>query len=557
MRWHFVLFFVLLLGAVFALSPNELNWNGFAQVYFDKEQFDSDEPITGNIYLTNLESYPLLDGRIVLQITQGEYSYPSQLSNNNINFEGVISDAWILPSSTKRFDFNLPSQKAGNYRLDVYAWATKSKLIGVSSILYNPLSKEFLVRGVEEKRAIINRAKTVFGKDNVAGPVGFLVNPSELVSGKVVVRNDTKTTQTDLELVVSLCNWATVFCENPKEYTFPLSSILQGEEKTIEVELNAPEVSSAYEIRLTLKQNEEIQSIYTNRIIVSGATAEIRKVFITGIENNNYGITTLLSGPSDEESEIAFDNFSIELEVYESGTKKEDKYESIESIGVGEILSKSFSLSSKSFDMICVIIKKEGNEYKKECFDIELNPIKLAYEKGLALPVNVEWSYSKSTSLLEVKLSKALINARIIILDNEKTLYEEKITSALLSVTKIYPVEQKNLTLVIDDFDVKKQQVFAITLDESTDLSAIEPVITVDENGTLIDSFCNDTLCGEGFVCAGATYKTNEGDCCIAKCVPSLERQLQTTLPFIVVTAIIFALIALVVVVSTYTRVRK
>ncbi len=559
MKGFCILFLILLFGAAFALPSDELNWNGFGQIYMSKEVFDTNQSITGSLYLTNLEAYPLLDGKIVLQITEGDYSYPSQFSSGNIVSESIISNIWTLPNTTKRIDFNLPPQKAGNYRLDIYAWAVKSKLIGASNILYNPLSENFSVKGTEDKRVIIDRTKTVFGKENVSGQTGFTVNSGEEFSGKVVVRNDSKVQQKNLVLSISFCDWATAFCANPTEENFSLASISAGEEKTIDVSLTAPIISSVYEINIVLKNaSGKSESIYKNRLIVSGPTAKIRKVFISGIEKKEYKVTAVISGLSDGSSEIAFDNFSLGIEVFEAGNKKEEEYANIPIIDSGEVLSKEFSLSVKSFDRLCTVTKKDKKEYERECFDVDLKSLTDAYDVKTALPVNVKWGYNKQNSVLEVKLTKALINAKIILLENENTLNEDTVNSVLTSITKNYSVEEKNLTLVVDDLDVKKQQVFDIKLNSSTDLSNSVSDIAVDENGNILDAFCGGVVCESGFVCNGGSYKTAQGDCCRAECIPlSSGNESEKILPFIVVTAILIAIVAILIILSTYKRVKK
>jgi len=92
---------------------------------------------------------------------------------------------------------------------------------------------------------------------------------------------------------------------------------------------------------------------------------------------------------------------------------------------------------------------------------------------------------------------------------------------------------------------------------KEADLSIINQNITVDKDGKVIDAACLSKLCGAGFVCNGKSYATAQGSCCMAECVPALEKQFEGTLPFIVVAAIILGLAALVVVISTYNRVRK
>jgi len=425
------LFVVLLFcTSVLALSPSDLTWNGLGQIHLDKSTYDANEPITGSVYLSNLESFPIVSGKIIFQIAQGDYVYPSQESADNLVEEAFISDIWALPNSTKKIDFVLPAQRSGDYRLDIYAWVVKSKLIGSSSILYNPISKSFSVKGTAEKRVVIDRKKTVFGSKDTVGPVGFAVNLDEEFNGVVVVRNDSGKAQKNLELEISMCYWAIPFCDDPETFKFPVENLSVNEEKQIDVNLLAPLLSSAYEINIVLKSEKGIESMYKNRIIVMGPTAEARKVFLKGLGTKNYSISVVFAGSPDHFSNPVFENFTVATEALVSGKVIERKTADVFSLATGEIINQDFPLNSKFFDEVCVKAEKAGIVYEEECFSVDLEAIENAYDDKLALPVSVSWNYLENNSSLEIKLRKALINARIILLDGENTIYEEQIKNA-------------------------------------------------------------------------------------------------------------------------------
>lgn len=544
--------------AVFAISPSNLLWNGFAQVSLDKTEFDSNEDITGSIYLNNTEYFPLVDGRIVLQIVEGDYVYPSQNGSDNIVSEIVINNVWVLPTSMKKIDFILPKQSKGNYRLDLYVWVVKSQFIGSSAIMYNPLSTLFTVKGIEEKKVIIDRAKTVFGPDNTAGPVGFPVNAGEEISGTIVLKNSSNSSKNNLLLEVYICEWAFPFCDTntPIEFTAPQLKSL--EEKEIQVLLKAPLIPSAYEINLVLKNSSgSIESIYKNRVIVSGPTAKARKVFISGIDTKNYSITAVVAGSPDHFANPVFENFKLSAEVYLDGSKIETKFTDINSLKTAEIIIQKFDFSSTSFDRVCIVASKENTEYERECFDVPLKDITLAYIEQQAVPVKVSWNYNETDSSLSVLLEKDLINARIILLDNATVIHESEVINKLENFTQNITIEQKNLTLVVDDLDVKKQQVFELKFDSSTDLSNITLPKTVDINGNIIESNCTKSVCSNGSVCSVQTYSTVEGACCPAICIQENVTQNDTQVPLVLITAVLLVIVAIIIAFTTLKRLRK
>jgi len=127
---------ILFSGIVFAeISQEDTTWKGLIELNLSKTTFSQNEPITGIIRIHNQENYPIVGQRIVLQIAQGEYSYPSQINpNDNIILEETINEMWVLPDSYVDMPFSLPNQGGGDFRIDLYSWVVKSKFVGSSSI---------------------------------------------------------------------------------------------------------------------------------------------------------------------------------------------------------------------------------------------------------------------------------------------------------------------------------------------------------------------------------------------------------------------------------------
>jgi len=531
--------------AAFAYTPQDLSWNGFITVYLEKENFSAgDANVTGYVIVTNPEDYPIIGGRLVFQIGEGKYSYPSQFALDNIISETSINDIWVLPNSIKRVDFSLPKPQAGNYRLDVYSWILKSKYIGASNIFLSPSQKNFSVTGSSaEKKSFIDRAKTTFGSSadtQTVGPVGFPTNPSSTIMGKVVVTNPSSTSK-DLKVIVSLCDWAIVFCDNPTEKTFTIGPVAAGATKETEVSIQVPQIPSAYEINIKLMNGTTTESIYKNRVIVSGGTAKIRKLFFSGLDTKKYSMTIIYSGSPDHFSNPTFTDFDITMEIYNNESLLESLTKKVTEIKFADINSTFFDIVSTSFDKACVKFQKGGIIYEEECFTVPIEEIQQTYDLENPIPVKVDYSYEEATSLLTINLIKERINAKIKLIQKDFTITEELIVQDS-TFTKKYNIPKEDTILVIDDYDAKRQQVF--TIEVSTKKEEIT-ALSADDNSQNNLLKCDGIICANGETCATPTHITTQGNCCLSSCITSsTQGEVDETIPLILWIALILIIIA-------------
>jgi hypothetical protein len=542
------------------ITQEDTLWNGIVELNLAKTNYSENAPITGTIRVHNQEDYPLVGQRIVLQIAQGEYGYPSQSnSNDNIILENTIDDIWVLPNSYKDIDFSLENPGGGEFRIDLYSWVEKSKFIGSSSILMAPISKEFSVEGkTRTQDAVIQRELTMF--ERVTGPVGFPVDAGEEFSGKVYVQNRSDKTKTGMRLGVAVCDWATVFCKNLDEQFFDVPSLESGKGVAVVVNLTAPDLPSAYAIQLTLyggNNGKKIESIYKSRVIVTGGTSKARKIYLDGLDTKKYSLSVLYSGSPDHFTFPLFENFSIGAEIYNGGQLIEEEYVDVGSITSPDIFEQKFNINSTLFDYVCVKIKKDSIVYEQECFNVEIAEIQKAYDAKNPPVVQADWTYNDKKEELEFTISRdGEIDSRVFIITTDKTIYEKSFSGDGPFTEKIY-LPKENYTMVIDDFIAKKQVQYDLFFNLATQLLDKEVIGDVPSEFKEL-SKCSGTICETGTVCAGASYESIEGACCPTSCIQtaSIGEQILSV-PLIVWIAIILVIVAIFMGRSALKKVRK
>ncbi len=556
-----ILTLALLLAITFtsALTPQDLTWNGYVNIYLDKNVYSADENITGKIIINNNENYPMVGDKLVFQIAQGKYSYPSEYSADNVLSEEFISNIWALPRSMKTINFSLTKQLPGEYRLDVYSWILKSKFIGSSSIFLSPNSTTFTVSGQSPNtNVIIDRKNTVFGADGqkIAGPNSFPISAGQKINGIVFIKNNSQTKVQGLKLALSICDWAIVFCENPKEVLFDVPTLEANESKEVVVDLVAPNIPSAYEINIKLLNATQIVSLYKSRVIVSGGTAKIRKVFIDGLKDRNYSITTIISGSPDHFSNPTFENFNINTQLFNKNQIVSQNSIPVSIINTGDINQVNFQANTPAFDKACIRIVKENTTFEEECFSVPLEDIQNSYDALNPKAVDVSWNYNENTGILTLNLKKDSINARYRIIDLDKTLLLENVIQKG-NYSKDIPVQKNDLTLIVDDFDAKKQQVFTVNL-KSTEEKINATQSPIDSNKPEQFAHCEGTICDSTQTCLGAAYPLENGTCCTTTCTTSISSQNNDSLPPLIFTlAIILIIIAIFVGNSVVKELKK
>lgn len=558
---NFLIIIILLssFGLVFAQNEEytleDILWNGYINIYLDKEEFDLGEEVTGYLTMENSEYYPLIGQRIILQVSTQKNYYPSHLSNSNIILENVFEDQWILPRTIKRFEFSLGKLPAGNYYANAYSWVLKSMFVGSNAILFNPVSKNFTVKGEENPQIFIERSTTNFGENKIVGPLGFLIQEGQEFPGEIFITNSTNQTKNNLKLIIELCDWSSAFCEGDlfesenkkilKEINVP--QLQPNQTIKIETTMIAPQIPSAYEINMKLKENEKIHSIYKNRLIVEGGTAKLRKILFDGLADRNYILQILIAGSPDHFTYPDFDNFNLKMTIYNNNIILNEQETSFDKIKTGQVKSHIFEIEEKIFDRICVEVNKDQVVYDKDCFTIDIELLQKEYDQANPEEMQITHNYNSNTKQLTLTLAKQkqnLINARIQILTENNVRIKNQTVNTTTPYNQVFDLERNNYTLIIDDYDSQTQKIIYLHLNEETPFAFDETM-----------NACPGVVCPSSMVCSIQTFESSDGSCCLGDCITDLTRQGTlgiNTIPLIFWIALIFLITAIAILLNVF-----
>ncbi|MEM4261753.1 MAG: hypothetical protein QXI10_02215 [Candidatus Diapherotrites archaeon] len=497
------------------LSLASYNYNIDMQISLEKNVFNENEKVKGTAKITNFEDFALYDGYLVLEVVKGNQnslSYPSQFSVIK-DGEGTIIYEKVLPVALPpkaiidvKFEIDLPRDlKKGTYTLDAYFKNGRIPAVGIVHIFSSPKSLEFEVLGKGNKPDLsIDYEKTTF--NGIAGPIGAPVMPKEEVKGIVFVKNFSRSEQKGI-VVVKLCDWDDTICLSQNKFISEVNSeftISPNSEKSIELKLIAPEIPSAYAVRIEI-QNEKgnLLALYRNRLIVKGGTARIWKLDFRG----NY-LSVLIGSSPDHYTYPDFSDFKVIIEAIVGTEKIFSKEKQIEKLGFyDEFLSLDFDfVSTKNIEnfLVCAKIEKNSVIYDYYCYEVK--PIKENISPKGRVEVKATYSDIDEKLFFELcgfneKNEKQDLNAKLTIIDLS--------TGSELSAFKVEGVSCKQEYLralegdylyIVDDFLNKTQisekiSVKKEVLQSCSALGAVE--CNAECSGTIVE--VNNTKCCLGF----------------------------------------------------------
>lgn len=248
-----------------------------------KASYSAGEIINTNITINNLESFPIFDGYLVIQIIEGckEPVYPTSKAECNVVHEEKIEGIDLMPWSEKivKWSYKLPEDiKSGDYKVSVYFKTKGTPIVGIPASFFEQVYKNFtLTNGKDFPKAKISWTKThVAGGYAQSGP-GVL--PGSEVEGVVFLK---AIKEFKGNLNVKICSYDDTACDSyliEKSYSVKLA---EGEEKPLIISFIAPSKPDAYAIRFELvDENGRLNSLYRSRIVVLGEGARILKLAIS------------------------------------------------------------------------------------------------------------------------------------------------------------------------------------------------------------------------------------------------------------------------------------
>jgi len=278
-----LLAFVILIS--FTCHAEEVNYFGAVSVKLDSTVLEAGQTLEAEITAINNEGFPLADSHLVVHLVQGnDFYYPPQAYNkDNVFFEETIPNINLPAKGSKEitFSYNLPENLSpGTYRLDVYFRNKKTFIAGIPHLFAAPVSTKFQVSGQGQfPEAKILRKDTVF--EDIPGQLSFPAEPGAQFEGHIFIKNTSSDTLSNLKLSVGLCNWDDTRCEQfEPSTTEEIEPVVKGEKKEVVVSMTAPTMPSAYVIRMELRDSSgNLLSMFRNRVIVTGETRIIRKIY--------------------------------------------------------------------------------------------------------------------------------------------------------------------------------------------------------------------------------------------------------------------------------------
>lgn len=341
------------------------------------------ESLNVTFELVNRENFPIFDAYLVIEVVYGAEKpyYPSQFSDEDtIIYEDIIENIYIAPKSSVEipWSFKLPETlRDGIYRIDVFLVTKKAIVVGFPAILLPGAYKTFIVEGYGEFPCIrILRTKTEFG--GYKGPVGTPAEPSSEISANVFVENYCSEKIKDLKLKLDICKWTDTPCERVSFYETTFS-IEPKSTKEISINISAPKKPDAYAVRIVVADNKgNVHSIYRSRIIVKGATAKIRKMYLDGISleaNKKRELFVLVSGSPDHYTKPNITN--VELYSFIKDLKAdrivEEFVKKFPLIRTGDLIMVNFSFipTTDLYEFeVCSFIRKNSEILDNYCYNV-------------------------------------------------------------------------------------------------------------------------------------------------------------------------------------------
>ena len=479
----FIFALTICLGSSYAAQDDDLFYSGDV-TYNIENTYNAGDSIETTLAVANKEEFPLIDAYVVVDITQGceNPTYPSQDSDcDNVFFEKIIRNLNIDPLSQVSIPFSYklpPDLKNGTYRMDVYLRTKKTPMLGMAHIFLPGRHTSFKVTGpgTEPSVKILRTQTEILG---TTGPVGPPAEPSSKVTGSVFIENS-KTSHIDgLSLFVGVCSWDDTGCESYVwKNTYPFS-ITASETKKIDFSFNAPKKPDAYAVRLEVKdKNGETKSLYRSRLIVTGKTAKIRKLWI-GKRYYNAGetveINTMLFGSPDHYTYPVVNNANLlmSLKDLDNGKTVFQNTEVIPELSTDAgLVSRKFEFVSKSalsrFEVCAEITSENNGIYDRHCIEIDSAKFSSNVRKYSLNEKKFDAQTMKfSANLCAADGSDMPVYANIEI-DITDLNNRNSVMSAKLNIDECSPLEfafksQTDYRMLINDEDVNRQYRFEFT----------------------------------------------------------------------------------------------
>lgn len=472
-----MLFSILSVFAIIAIPALALTPQAFYQgdlfvSLLEKNQFNAGETLNLEIKAFNRSETAIAEGYVVVELVQGSEKAPERTQYydlENIFLEDKIEGINLRAGEFKELKHAIQlskNLKQGSYRIDAYFKTEKTPVKGIPHIFSNPASTAFTVKataGNSFPEASIVRSKTEF--TGFTGPVGGPVNAGETIPGKITVKNNSSKNLSGLKAIASLCHWDDTACKEFSSTAVEQFSLKPLEEKELQLSLKAPLMPSAFAIRLELRDENNLLSLYRSRAIVTGGTAIVRKISANKPEFNKgekASLELIIGASPDHYNNPDFENFNVNFWVEnKQGVKLFEKNEIIEKITVAEaFIKKQYSftaLESIDFFKLCGEISKNRTKHDSYCTIIDASKFSTRPDYN----VNVSASITGSNLSIEFcsQPQSILLNAHFALMEDESgSVVETGVLKGNSCISKTIKINANlNHSLRLTDFRLGKQ----------------------------------------------------------------------------------------------------
>jgi len=475
--------------------------------------------------------------RLIIQIVK---ACPDAVCD--VEYEETIDNIHIIAFEPKAFDFmHKINLSPGYYFLTVRL--ENANLLEI---------EEMEGSGAEQSQqfeVIELSAKIIKWNSYLLDPAykGFLTKPiikaDSDVEGSIFVHNYGSKKLDNLILHIGVCELEYLLCTDKflleKEYSFSISS-LAG--KSVNINFKSPSKKDGYNIRFTLKDNEQVFSTFTSQFIVVENLIGIRSIIFNDedaiLSKGEQGkIEVKVGGLYQGVEEYTIEN--AELSVYLKDTTGNLIYETSTllpslSSNPKNLITKTFYFSSPSLLTsyeICAVLTKDEEILDEKCLSQD-NTLLIGENRFL-----VSTSYEQETSNLKITISvldkenqPAEVNLLVQLFDEDTSslLFSEREKANIFSFTTSAELD-KEYMLIINDLDSHRQLQYPFFVECKNLLdsccSGLEDDICDPDCRIDSDPDCSKCSkeCGEdnkcNNECSKDIYCPNDPDCGIVKLV--------------------------------------
>ena len=464
----FLIFILVLINITYADEFSDTAfYDGDIAIKLSNDAYKAGDVLKAEITLFNGEPYPIADGFLVIELVY------TDSDEDLVFYEKIIKDLTLTQrgSRTVNFEFPIDSKfRNENYRLDTFFMTKKTPISGSAHFFIPGESESFKIEGSGNfpKAKILGKKTWVLNEeltDAHVAPYG-----AENIQGKVFFED----VDSDAVLNLKVCELDDTTCDKfiiVQQYQIPKNT------KSTGISFKAPQEPDFYAIRLELKKDNELMSLYRKDVVIQGETVTIRKLAIDKFylkENDNVNLRVLLFGSPDSYNfplvkETKLKVFVKNLEngnmVFEETRNLPDLDSASESL-----TSLDFNFNSpvktNNFEVCAEAYSKDNKLLEDYCYTVDASKFILK-----DYTVAIDYNYNTENKDLSLNLCavhdsgiKIKTNLQYLLMLNNNLIDKPNTVEVNGCSKKDIKVDKNNYMLIVNDLNQEKQYSFNIDL---------------------------------------------------------------------------------------------